>query len=531
MVQPAKQILDVLGPAGLARALDDLLDARQLVRLANSCGLNYRGMRTQTQRRERLVADLVAKVENDDVARRAVLHALRKETAQAANDWVGLSPKERAARLANEGFLEEPGSLGLHLFLVAASGVEVSPDGGDHREVAERLLRLAVNGASRPAAPALPSQDEPRMRRKLAALEKKVRHAEAQLTKSRELHRTLKRDLIQRKGELAESRMLAERLRRDLAAARTDAEVATAKNGRHAPPDPTVEELAKAVRKLENSQRKLVHALGSRKEPPPAPPLETAASLKKTVERVLETHLERQRTEITKRLAAQSRRIEELRGELHKIEESAPRRTVRRSRAKGSGARVGVFIDVQNVYYGARRLKGKLDFEALLQSAVRDRRLIQAQAYVVESGETDQSQFIARLEQLAIKVQRKPLRVRTDGSMKGDWDMELALDALDAAPALDVVVLVSGDGDFTSLVKRIKGMGPRVEVIGFPRHTAKSLVEAADEFHPLDRRSMISVVRAKRGGTRREERAATAEPAAAPGEANGSPSPAEEQVS
>ena len=69
--------------------------------------------------------------------------------------------------------------------------------------------------------------------------------------------------------------------------------------------------------------------------------------------------------------------------------------------------------------------------------------------------------------------------------------MELALDILDAASGLDVVVLVSGDGDFTSLAKRVKRIGPRVEVIAFPRHTAKSLLEAADRFQPLDRKFMI----------------------------------------
>jgi len=166
----------------------------------------------------------------------------------------------------------------------------------------------------------------------------------------------------------------------------------------------------------------------------------------------------------------------------------AARAAVRR---KGDAERVGVFIDVQNVYYGARQLKGKLDFETLLQAAVLDRRLIQATAYVVETKEIDQSGFIAMLQQRAIEVRRKTLQIRADGSMKGDWDMEMALDILDMTPKLDVVVLVSGDGDFTSLVKRVKGMGPRVEVLAFPRHTAKSLLEAADRFQPLDRRYMI----------------------------------------
>ena len=150
-----------------------------------------------------------------------------------------------------------------------------------------------------------------------------------------------------------------------------------------------------------------------------------------------------------------------------------------------------MFVDVQNMYYGARQLKGKLDFDALLQAAVRDRRMIRATAYVVESKEIDQSGFIAMLQQRNIEVRRKTLRVRSDGSMKGDWDMEMALDILDGAPQLDVVVLVSGDGDFTSLVNRVKAMGPKVEVIAFPRNTAKALLEAADHYQPLDRRFMI----------------------------------------
>jgi uncharacterized LabA/DUF88 family protein len=90
--------------------------------------------------------------------------------------------------------------------------------------------------------------------------------------------------------------------------------------------------------------------------------------------------------------------------------------------------------------------------------------------------------------------------------MKGDWDMELALDVLDAAPDLDVVVLVSGDGDFTSLVNRVKRMGPRVEVFGFPRNTAKSLVESADHFQPLNRKFMIYPARRNANGARRETR-------------------------
>jgi uncharacterized LabA/DUF88 family protein len=197
------------------------------------------------------------------------------------------------------------------------------------------------------------------------------------------------------------------------------------------------------------------------------------------------------RRERRKDLQAMGQRFEELRADVRAFAESLERHLPRAKRRKGDPERVAVFVDVQNVYYGARQLKGKLDFDALLAAVVRDRRLIKATAYVVESKEIDQSGFIAMLEQRAIDVRRKTLKVRSDGSMKGDWDMEMALDILDAAPNLDVVVLVSGDGDFTSLVHRVKAMGPKVEVIAFPRNTAKSLLEAADHFQPLDRKFMI----------------------------------------
>src|SRR5206468_9410181 len=140
--------------------------------------------------------------------------------------------------------------------------------------------------------------------------------------------------------------------------------------------------------------------------------------------------------------------------------EAAQQETQRR----GALERVGVFVDVQNMFYAARGQNARLDFEVLLQTATRGRRLIRAIAYVVEAKEIDQSGFIALLKTKRYEVKRKDLKVRSDGSFKGDWDMEIALDALEMADALDVVVLVTGDGDFTGLVQKLKIRGARVEV-------------------------------------------------------------------
>ena len=108
-----------------------------------------------------------------------------------------------------------------------------------------------------------------------------------------------------------------------------------------------------------------------------------------------------------------------------------------------------------------------------------------AKAYVVQNPESDQSGFVSMLQQLSYQVKRKDLRLRADGSAKGDWDMGMAIDMISFADKLDVVVLVSGDGDFVDLVNLLKTMGPKVEVFSFPHNTARDLMEAADEYFAI----------------------------------------------
>jgi uncharacterized LabA/DUF88 family protein len=497
MARPAKEIIDRLGTDGLTRALDDLLDQSRLVRLANTCGIKYRGMRTQSQSRARLVKDLADKARKQDDVGKAVLRVLAKETSQAAREWGSLDAEEKIRRLCDEEFLRADGNVGRHLFLLAdaADGSEFGALGT--RLAQGHLLRIATNGAKAASAreasgksTAAGARDATRLRRQVQERERKLRHLEAQLVKARENQKTTKQDLIQRKGELAESRMLVERLRNELAQAQSAAQAASGESTAAAS-DKAVADLAKTVRHLTSEQKKLVHRLKTPADEKRA--RADAAALRTVLDNLkqLDERIAAEAKERSQQGEALARRVDSLRAAVRSGPAAKPPKPAKKTRPKGQAQRVGVFIDVQNMYYGARRLKGKLDFDALLEAAVQERRLIKTTAYVVESKETDQSQFIAMLQKRAIEVRRKALHVRADGSMKGDWDMELALDILDAAPGLDVVVLVSGDGDFTSLVKRVKSMGPRVEVIAFPRTTAKSLVQAADSYQPLDRKFMI----------------------------------------
>ena len=148
--------------------------------------------------------------------------------------------------------------------------------------------------------------------------------------------------------------------------------------------------------------------------------------------------------------------------------------------------RVGIFVDVQNIFYAAKQFNARLDFEKLLKVAVGNRRLVRATAYVVQSPEVDQSGFISMLGQKGYEIRQKDLRLRSDGSAKGDWDMGMAIDVMELVEKLDVIVLVTGDGDFVSLVNLIKTIGPRVEVISFLHNTARDLIQSVDLYTQIE---------------------------------------------
>tara|TARA_A100001015_G_scaffold312797_1_gene418688 strand:- start:747 stop:1262 length:516 start_codon:yes stop_codon:yes gene_type:complete len=149
--------------------------------------------------------------------------------------------------------------------------------------------------------------------------------------------------------------------------------------------------------------------------------------------------------------------------------------------------RVAVFVDVQNMFYSAKYLKrARLDFEKLMKLAVRGRQLIRAICYMIENPDVDQEKFMELLKKKGYELKTKSLRVRSDGTAKGDWDMGIALDVIALAEKLDIVILVTGDGDFTDLVYYLKSRGVLVEVISFPNSTNEDLIKAVDRYFPVD---------------------------------------------
>lgn len=149
--------------------------------------------------------------------------------------------------------------------------------------------------------------------------------------------------------------------------------------------------------------------------------------------------------------------------------------------------KVGVFFDMSNLYFAARDLGIRVDYTKLLEFLTAGRRLHRAYAYVAVSPEDSTAvPFLTWLRRNGFRVVTKAIKRFSDGSIKGDLDMELAVDLLTQAPYIDVAVIVSGDGDFTYLVDRAQRLGIRVEIASTPRNTAIELLEIADCFIDLE---------------------------------------------
>lgn len=149
--------------------------------------------------------------------------------------------------------------------------------------------------------------------------------------------------------------------------------------------------------------------------------------------------------------------------------------------------RVGIFIDTQNLYHSAKNIyKAKVNFEAVVQETVRDRKLIRAISYVVTTESGEEQPFFEALQKIGIETKTKDLQIFFGGAKKADWDVGMAVDAIKMAPKLDVIVLATGDGDFVPLVEYIRAQGCQVEVISFGRSSSSRLIECCDDFLDMD---------------------------------------------
>ncbi|KAA3604384.1 MAG: NYN domain-containing protein [Calditrichaeota bacterium] len=150
--------------------------------------------------------------------------------------------------------------------------------------------------------------------------------------------------------------------------------------------------------------------------------------------------------------------------------------------------KVAIFVDVQNVYYTTKEAyRSNFDYNKFWAKVTENREVVEAFAYAIEKNDEKQRQFQNILRAIGFDLRLKPFIKRNDGSAKGDWDVGITLDVVEFAKEVDVVVLVTGDGDFDLLVNHVrKNYGVEVEIYGVRKLTAFSLIHSATKFIPIE---------------------------------------------
>jgi len=152
------------------------------------------------------------------------------------------------------------------------------------------------------------------------------------------------------------------------------------------------------------------------------------------------------------------------------------------------GHKTAIFVDVQNIYYTTRQAYGRqFNYRKFWQRISAQGNITLANAYAIDRGDEKQRQFQNTLKKIGFTIKLKPYIQRSDGSAKGDWDVGITVDVMEIAEDVDTVVLLSGDGDFDLLLKKIhEKYAVTTEVYGVPSLTANSLIDSAGVFHRIE---------------------------------------------
>lgn len=159
--------------------------------------------------------------------------------------------------------------------------------------------------------------------------------------------------------------------------------------------------------------------------------------------------------------------------------------------------KIAVFVDVQNIYYTVKQsFNCHFNYASFWKEIESQGKIVKAFAYAIDRNDKKQKQFQQTLSDIGFEVKLKPFIQRRDGTSKGDWDVGITIDVLDAAPKVDGIVLASGDGDFAILMEKIKqDYGVFTEVYGVPALTSDLLIKSASLFHPISQSLLLSLNR------------------------------------
>jgi len=473
--------VSALTEAALEFTIGTALTRQELCRLASKAGLEYPGLRTSSVSSNVLAADLAAGFFEDRKIRELSQKALDK-TCQHQLEQVRSMSEEEVAEAAKAGAQYSDAECARLLWALASdtresikclamtlfNGREDLDRNGREESVAGRDKRSERDAAARADSPAF---DE--MAHKLEALH-------------RELDK-VSRALARQKRKTQREIQAKKKLQRKLATQSRSIHELQQRLGKKRPPTPA--NSGQAAQRLEDAQRRNAEL--------EVTVAELTEALREAEQQALQSGARAAELEEQVRWATAKKEegvafVAEVLARIRKEAKEARRRLIAPAKkapdlfSTRADECVGIFVDVQNIYYAARdQYGGKIDYQKLLDRVVDGRRVVEAYAYVVQSPEVDQTPFTDMLTRMGFIVRTKNLITRVDGTTKGDWDIGIVLDILDSADELDTVILVSGDGDFVDLVNTLKNRDVKVEVAAFPASTAVALSSVADVFHPL----------------------------------------------
>lgn len=159
-----------------------------------------------------------------------------------------------------------------------------------------------------------------------------------------------------------------------------------------------------------------------------------------------------------------------------------------------SGVRVGVFVDVQNMYYSTRAMyNSKLNYGRLLPFVANGRTIVVANAYVLSKPDIKTSDFFSVLFDNGFDVQKKLMEFKSRKNHTGgeiqvntvNWEIGITIDMIKWAQKLDVIALVTGDGSYVDAIRYLKNFC-RIEIFSYESSTAGFLKRDCSEFIPIE---------------------------------------------
>jgi len=488
----------------LSYILSNCLNEGEIISLVNKCGVSYEGIRTSSVPTRQLIVDLAEDFLSDQNTAKLIIKGLERNSADASNRVNDMTIDEIKVFFSNATQLVEDKEFGKIVWALIS---DKRPEVNEHAHELlngyyELIQKKRDNDAEKLEYWFDEDDDEPETSVKdknIAILEEKIVDLQLELRdKLKDIERrertekrldeknaklqnqldALKKTCSQFAGEKGELRERLKNLEGENLSLRK-----TKKRKQEAEVEVKQNHLERENKKLIYDIEKLNQDLAM---------LEKIEECNKQLEvevKAVAEQFEAYKIKAEREKEELRRILEKNRGELEtaqqKIKELInPVQEIQRN--TNDRQRVGVFVDVQNMFYAAKdKYDARLDYTKLLDMVVGQRLLVAAIAYIVQMPDVDQTSFINFLEHNGYQIKTKDLKLRMDGSAKGDWDMGIAIDIISMLNDLDVVVLASGDGDFCALLEMVKEKGCRVEVTAFPHNTSVDLQKVADEFFPI----------------------------------------------